>query len=912
MENPTINDSQINKLKLDPIQALPSLTSAELIKHPAELTPMMDQYIQVKKEYPDTLILYRMGDFYEVFFEDAILASKTLNITLTHRGKILDRPIPMAGIPHHAAANYIHRLTLEGIKLCICEQVEDPKLAKGLVKRKVTQIITPALPFDPEKTTNIENQFLASFFVEKNDKIFLILIDYTTGENKGFILNSLESLQIQLKKFSPKEVVSYLGQNTEHPEIFKQLELSKILVTYLSLDYFNIKNTKLYLNQIIPHFERDELLNKNKNLLKPLGALSYYLFCTRPHEDFIHIKNFQLNDEAIEVKISLKTLEGLEILRSAQNSHLRSKTLFDFMNATKGSMGTRLLRQFFLTPVHSLPILQERQKIIGDFISHPNILNEVRNILGETRDIERILQKAANKKITAQDLINLSRTIAAYFQCMNLMENKIDFSSWKTLAGEKKLLADWSHQITLSINDEIGASLDKGNLIKSGYCSNRDSLKILAHQSSVAIDELENRLKLESQISTLKIKSNNVAGYFIEISKSHKDKVPNDFTRKQTLVNGERYTHPKLKQLELDINKASLELRAREMEIFSDQVNILFNSHHVFKNLAKNLAHLDVFQSLAFTALEKNFTKPVFSDESQKIKITNGYHPLIESFNDKSIVSHSLSLNSEHYFALITGPNMAGKTTLMREVAIIIFLAQIGSYVPAKACELSLFDAIFSRLGASDDITLGQSTFMVEMTETAQILRHATKNSLIILDEIGRGTSTFDGMSIAWGLIEYLVNQLKACTFFSTHYHELTQLADTLPGAGNYSLKTIETKDKVHFLYELQEQGTKDSFGIHVAKLAGLPLSITRKAQSILKNLEKKNGQSENLNQLSFNFEKENQLNSKLDADQTEIKINKSSLALIQLLKTVDPNNLTPKAALDLVYQIKNLAEAEI
>jgi len=749
-------------------------TIEKLLESGIKLTPMMDQYYQIKKNYPDMLLLFRMGDFYELFFEDAKEAAQILNITLTHRGKLGETPIPMSGIPHHAAEAYIDRITALGIKVAICEQTENPKEAQGIVKRAVTQIVTPGLPYslDKEKGNNFEQRFIASAFFDSSKNSFVLTyLDFTTGNFAGYILKNRSDLLLKIELINPKEFISYFGQWETFPEVEKLLGNLKILHTYIGQEYFDIKYSGLYVERLIPSYKFDKTLQKYEASLASIAALSYYVCSTQNLSALVHIKPFRLISDDKNMGVTIHTLGGLEIVSNRSSEYKNS--ILGFCDRTKTAMGARYLKNIFLTPLKNLTEILNRQKMIKFFQADLDRLENIREKLKEVRDIERIMAKASTGKITPSDLLNLAATINIYEKIRQHIKEKIPEGVFSPLeATALSSLQSIADNILQLINDEIGASIEKGNLIRPGKNEARDRLALLCNGNTAELEKLEEKYKTESNISKLRIKSNNITGFFIEVTRSHSDKVPSYFRRTQTLVNAERYTTDELTSFEREITSARFNLEKLEREIFQKLSEDVKNNATAILNLASDLSTIDLFQSFAWLALQENFVCPTLIPTEKKIEIRGAWHPLIKSLLRDRFVTHDLSLNESKYFGLITGPNMAGKTTVMREVAIIQFLAQIGSFVPAKTATLGVCDYLFSRLGASDNIVNGQSTFMMEMTETSEILRHASKRSLIILDEVGRGTSTFDGLSIAWALVEHLIHNTKALTLFATHYHE--------------------------------------------------------------------------------------------------------------------------------------------
>jgi DNA mismatch repair protein MutS len=881
-------------------QTLPEfLTLQDLVNQGVKLTPMMEQYYQVKKQYPDILLMFRMGDFYEMFFEDAREAARILNISLTVRGKLGETPIPMAGIPHHAASVYVDRISQQGKKVVICEQMEDPKQAKGIVKRGVTQIVSPGMPYDLDKTSALENKFIASAFEIKN-LFILVLIDFTTGDFFGLCFNHIEELCERLLMLRPKEFISYLGQWEKFPIVDEYLSSMDCLKTHLSQEYFEEKHTSFYIQKLIPTYERDGIIAQNEGVLSPLGALSYYVSSTQTIEKISHLRPFRMINNEENMKVTFSTLSGLEIFPRSRENEMNS--ILGFMNKTKTSMGARYLRQYFQTPSSDLKVINKRLDLIESLISKTEFLIELRHKLNDVRDMDRIMAKVSTQKVTAGDLLNMAGALEIFLILEDEML-KEGFTFFQKLPKKDlDFLKKLSQEIRLTISDEMGAHPDKGNLIRPGASKERDRLASLSHSAADELLKLESKYRSNTGIGNLKIKHNNISGYFIEVSNSHLSKVPKSFQRRQTLVNNERYVTAELEAFEKDITSAMDKLIKLEKQIFSSLCLQLADNGPLILDVAKRFAQIDVFGALSWVSYQEGFTRPQFHEQQKIIDISGAWHPLIKSNIKDKFVTHNIKLNEKSFFGLITGPNMAGKTTVMRETAIIQFLGQLGCFVPAMKAELGLCDYLFSRLGASDDIIRGQSTFMVEMAETAEILRHASTRSLIILDEIGRGTSTYDGLSIAWALVEYFVKELKAITLFSTHYHELIELVDSLAEAKNFTVRTEQKNGKVQFLYELIEQGATQSFGIHVAELAGLPKNVLKRSREILKELEKTHHNSTValLDKVSFSHSQLNFLEAPI-----EMVVPEHLTFLEQDLKNLDILNITPLQALQKLHDLK-------
>lgn len=879
-------------------QILPeSQTLQDLVDKGAKLTPMMEQYYQVKKQYPGILLMFRMGDFYEMFFEDAREAARILNITLTVRGKLGDVPIPMAGIPHHAASVYVDRISQQGKKVVICEQLEDPKQAKGIVKRGVSQIVSPGMPYDLDKTSAMENKFIASGFYQ--DNIFtLVLLDFTTGDFFGLTFKHIEEFCERLMMIKPKEFISYLGQWDKFPVLEDYLNSIDVLKTHLSQEYFEEKHTGFYIQKLIPTYQRDGIIAQNQGVLSPLGAISYYVTSTQTLEKISHLRPFRIINNDENMKVTFSTLAGLEIFPRSRETENHS--ILGFMDKTKTSMGARNLRQYFQNPSSDLGVINKRLDLIEGLMKKNPFLKNLRTKLEDVRDMDRIMAKVSTQKVIAGDMINMAIALEIFFEIQGEME-KEQFNFFQKLPKKDiDFLVGLAKEIRNTISDEMGAHADKGNLIRPGASKERDRLAALSDSAADELLKLETKYRASTGIGNLKIKHNNISGYFIEISNSHLSKVPKTFQRRQTLVNNERYVTAELEAFEKDITSALDKLIKLEKEIFTRLTNQLADNGALILDVAKRFAQIDVFQALAWVCFQEKFVRPVLHADKKIIEIQGAWHPLIKANIRESFVTHNMSLNEKCFFGLITGPNMAGKTTVMREVAIIQYLAQLGCFVPAAKADLGICDYLFSRLGASDDIIRGQSTFMVEMAETAEILRHASDQSLIILDEIGRGTSTYDGLSIAWSLVEHFVKKLKALTLFATHYHELIELVESLPGGKNLTVRTEQKNGKVQFLYELIEQGATQSFGIHVAELAGLPKDVLKRSKEILKELEKGQNSSstELVDRISFG-------NDQLNMFQVTPSVPEYLTGLEQDLKALDILNLTPIQALQKLHDMK-------
>jgi len=812
----------------------------KLVQQGVKLTPMMEQFYEVKLNYPQALLFFRMGDFYELFFEDAEIVSRLINITLTTRGQIANVPIPMAGIPHHAAAQYVDKLTTLGLRVVICDQVEDPKMAKGIVKRAVVQICSPGLPFDIDRSANSEQHLVAAATKIDSNKFLLAMVDFVHGDFFSVLCEDENMLFDYLRLYQPKEFLTYLGQYNERQEWATLWEVINTTPTYLSEEYFHHKNSKIYMNKIAPYLAYDAFLRDTPAASNAIFILCYYLHVTQKLETLSNLKKFRWVNPSNYMRISFHTLAGLEIVPKHHDE--LSHTLLGWADQTITSMGYRLLKEWFMHPLKNSDVILQRQNHIKLWKDHWNDLNLCRNQLENVRDIHRILAKTSTGKIQPSDMLNLARSFTIASEILTAYPHLFVNNTVSEIA--RHTLGPLTQEILSALNDELGAHLEKGNLFKPGYNQERDKLSKAHLNTEKKILALEENYRKKYDLPNLRIRANNISGHYIEVSKTHGKRAPSSFKILQTLTNVERFQSEELIAIETEFLKAKEKLKNLESELFENLATQVLSTSQHWLELAQWIATTDVFQSMAYLAEKEKLSCPHITTQ-QCIDLDGLWHPLLKDRLRERFIEHKVRLDDSTFFALITGPNMAGKTTVMREVAIAQFLMQVGSFVPAKRAHISIADALFSRLGASDDILNGQSTFMVEMCETAEILRNSTSQSLILLDEIGRGTSTYDGLSLAWAIMEYLCREVKAFTLFSTHYHELVEAAEGLAGAKNFNVKTAIKNKNVTFLYELVEGGTTQSYGLYVAKIAGLPSPLLKQAEKILAELENPNGQGQ-------------------------------------------------------------------
>ena len=793
------------------------------------ITPMMSQYLQIKDKYKDCIVFFRLGDFYEMFFEDAKIASKELELVLTGRECGLDEKAPMCGIPYIASSNYITKLVNKGFKVAICEQIEDASLSKGIVKRDVVKIITPGTYFDETSGEFESNVFLASIFYDLSTEIFGITFgDITTGEVYSTTLDNTSLLLDELMKFSPKEII--VNEDFNFEEIITPIQ-NDFLVTTKKLDFFT--------NSKIPK-SIDKIKNLKDYQINSIAGFYNYIFETQ-NINLSNIKQIEFYNVYDYLLIDKNSKKNLELINNTYDNTKKS-TLYWVLNKTNTSMGARLLRQWIEKPLLKSGKIVKRQNCIEELINNFDLHSKLKEMLSDITDIDRIIAKVSNFSINPKEMLTLKKCIKLLPDIKKVL---IQFNSslFKDIYDNFDVLDDIYDLIENSISDEAGITLKDGSIIKEGYNKEVDDLKYLKNNAKECLLDIEKNEKDLTNIKSLKIGYNKIFGYYIEVSKSNYDLVPKDrYIRKQTLANSERYITEELKNLEEKILNAEDKLYDLEYQIYINVREQIEKNVSRIKNVSKNIAIIDSLFSLALVAIENKYVKPIISDDGI-IEIEKARHPVVEKLINKlNYVPNDVYLNNfEEQLHIITGPNMAGKSTFMRQVALIVIMAQMGSFVPADYAKISICDKIFTRIGASDDLSSGRSTFMVEMKEVAYIIDNFTQNSLIILDEVGRGTSTYDGLSIAYAIIEYLtsISKIRPKTLFATHYHELTQIEEVISNVKNYSVSAKKIGDNLIFSRKVSRGAVDDSYGIEVAKLAGINQNIIDIAKNVLKKLEK-------------------------------------------------------------------------
>lgn len=866
-----------------------------------QLTPMMQQYVETKNQYKDCILFYRLGDFYEMFFEDALCASKELEITLTGKSCGLKERAPMCGVPFHSAEGYINRLVEKGYKVAICEQVEDPKEAKGLVKREVTRIVTPGTNCFTGSLDETKNNYLMGIvFIEGSFGISVV--DVTTGEYLLTEVDELSKLLDEINKFMPAEIICNDAFYISGADMADLSDRLNIAISALDPRYFEKDICKKCLCQ---HFEVNSLdalgLSDYTIGMVAAGCVMQYLEetqkCSLAH--ISQLKPYHVGKYMLLDRNTRRNLELVETLREKQ----KKGSLLWVLDKTKTAMGARKLRSSIEQPIVEEKSILQRYDAIEELNDNIITREEIREYLNPVYDLERLLSKISYRTVNPRDMIALESSLSMLPHIRLLCESfhsplfREYFSQFDPLED----IYEWIH---CAIQEEPPISLREGGIIKNGYNEEIDRLRKAKTEGKDWLANLEEKEREQTGIKNLRIKYNKVFGYYLEVTKSYIDLVPDTWTRKQTLTNAERYTTPELKEMEDVILGAEDRLFNLEYVVFCELRDKIFGQIERVQNTASIIASIDMICSLAYVAEHNHYVRPRINHKGE-IHIKEGRHPVIENIieNQMFIANDTYLDEDSHRLVIITGPNMAGKSTYMRQTALIVLMAQIGSFVPATEADISIVDRIFTRVGASDDLASGQSTFMVEMNEVANILHNATKNSLIILDEIGRGTSTFDGLSIAWSVVEHIVDKKKigAKTLFATHYHELTELEGKLEGVQNYCIAVKEDGDDIVFLRKIVKGGADRSYGIQVAKLAGVPGEVLERAKEIAAYLEKNSETPSGLTDVKSEGNKEMTQLSIFDTmgePQTD--------NILFELRDINLSNVTPMDAMNLVYKWQN------
>ena len=865
-------------------------------------TPLMEQYLKIKKDYQETILLYRMGDFYETFFEDAKTISKILGIALTKRAHGKSADVPLAGFPYHALDNYLFKLVQAGHRVAICEQIEDPKLAKGVVKRKVIEVVTPGATLSEKLLDHKRNNFLGALaFSEKN--IGLALCDISTGE---FYATEIKTDQLieQIYAFQPKEILVSATQ-------------SDVLSTYLTNNFqviitkrdnwiFNYDYAQeLLLNQFHVHSLKGFGLEVLPSAISAAGAIINYLQ-ENYKSNLAHINKIQvinLSEFMILDEATRRNLEIIEPLRENMNG----RTLMEVIDKTQTAMGGRLLRKWINQPLRVAEDINRRLDLVEELYVNKEARTGIHKILKNCPDMERLIGKIATGRANGRDLIHLKSSLAIIPQLQNQISGS-QLNGLINITSQFNGMEDVVMLIEKAIVDDPPIALSEGGIIKRGFSEELDKIYDIAHHGKEWLISEQAKERQRTGISTLRINYNKVFGYYIEVTKSNLDKIPANYIRKQTLVNAERFITPDLKEMEEKILTAEERMNSLEYDLFQDIRKQVSADTEKIQTNSNIIALLDCITAFSQTAVENDYIRPAISTD-KNILLKKSRHPVVEKYMKpgEEFVPNDVSLNpDDEQIWIITGPNMAGKSTFLRQVGLIVFMAQIGSFVPAEKSEIGLVDRIFTRVGASDNLARGESTFLIEMNETANILNNATDRSLVLLDEVGRGTSTFDGLSIAWAVSEYLHNEksIQAKTLFATHYHELTELAILYPKIKNYNISVEEWDNKIIFLRKIIPGGTDNSYGIHVAQMAGLPRAVIERAREILTNLE--------ANELTPNrMPKLAKRHSGRGVDQNQVSLFSApeTSILEKELKSINLNEMTPLDALMKLNELKKMIQ---
>ncbi len=859
-------------------------------KTPKE-TPLMKQYNEIKSKYPDACLLFRVGDFYETFGEDAIRASKILGIVLTKRGAGSETETALAGFPHHSLNTYLPKLVKAGLRVAICDQLEDPKMTKTIVKRGVTELVTPGVAMNDEVLHSKSNNFLASVYFSKK-QLGVAFLDVSTGE---FLTSqgNQEYIDKLLQNFQPSEILIQKNNKSDFKSAFGE----DFNVFYLE-DW--VYKEDYAVETLTNHFKTNSLkgfgIEELPDGIIASGAILYYLSETQ-HNKVQHITNIHRIAEDAYVWMDRFTIRNLELYHSTSQNAV---TLLDVIDKTISPMGSRLLKRWLALPLKDINKIRSRHEVVSYLKENTETLQKIQYQIKQISDLERLISKVATGKISPREVIYLKESLDAIIPIKNIaLESKQEAVR---VIGDSLHACDLLREkIKTTLNQDAPVAIAKGNAIITGVHPELDELRSIAFSGKEYLEGIEQRESERTGISSLKISFNNVFGYYIEVRNTHKDKVPIEWIRKQTLVNAERYITEELKEYETKILGAEEKIHQIESQLF-EQLVIWIGTYIKQVQLNANLiAQLDCLTSFTQLAIENNYVCPIL-DDTFELDITNGRHPVIEKQLPVGVpyVANDVLLDREsQQIIMITGPNMSGKSAILRQTALIVLLAQMGSFVPAEKVRMGIVDKIFTRVGASDNISMGESTFMVEMNETASILNNISERSLVLLDEIGRGTSTYDGISIAWAIAEFLhENPARPKTLFATHYHELNEMTELLPRIQNYNVSVKELKDTVLFIRKLVKGGSAHSFGIHVAKMAGMPQTVIQKAQKLLKKLEK-NHSSDALNTI------------KSSKDEMQLNIFSMDDPLLEEIRedilNLDINTLTPVEALMKLNELKRM-----
>lgn len=896
----------------------------------AELTPMMQQYMEIKNQYKDCILFYRLGDFYEMFFEDALTCTKELEITLTGKNYGQEERAPMCGVPYHAVEGYLSKLISKGYRVAICEQVEDPKAVKGIVRREVIRIVTPGTNLNPQALDESKNNYLMGI-VHTTNAYGIATVDVTTGDFYVTEVDTDRKLLDEVNKFNPSEIIcnsTFMVSGVDIEDLRNRMQIS---VSDLEPWYFD---DDLCTEALKKHFGVSSLAGlglKDYTIgVIAAGAIMQYLIETQKNA-LTHLTRLTPYITSKYMILDSSTRRNLELVETLREKQKRGSLLW-VLDKTKTAMGARLLRSYVEQPLIDKDEINDRLDAITELNNSVITREEIREYLNPIYDLERLISRISYKSAGPRDLIAFKSSLSMLPHIKGLLEGSSS-NLLNKIHNELDPLSDIHFLIEQAIEEEPPLAVKEGGIIKDGYHAEVDKLRKAKTEGKTWLAELETKEKDRTGIKNLKVKFNRVFGYYLEVTNSYQNLVPENWIRKQTLANAERYTTSELKELEDVILGAEDKLFSLEYDLFCDIRDRIGKEVNRIQLTAKAVARIDVFTSLALVAERNNFARPSINEDGI-IDIKDGRHPVVEQMlsNDMFVTNDTYLNNKENRISIITGPNMAGKSTYMRQTALVVLMAQIGSFVPASHAQIGIVDRIFTRVGASDDLASGQSTFMVEMTEVANILRNATKNSLLILDEIGRGTSTFDGLSIAWAVVEHISNPklLGAKTLFATHYHELTELEGKLDSVNNYCIAVKENGEDIIFLRKIIKGGADKSYGIQVAKLAGVPDSVLKRAHEIVDELSKNDiaekaraihtekGLSVNEDSLVYEtaatiepVSKPKKRSADIPDQMSFFDFN-SNDEILSELRELDMNSITPMDALNKLYQLQQKLKARL
>lgn len=866
------------------------------------LTPMMKQYFEVKNRYPDSILFFRLGDFYEMFFDDALIAARILDITITGKSCGLEERAPMCGVPFHSAEGYIQKLILAGKKVAICEQIEDPKATKGLVKRDVIRVVTPGTNYEDNQVQDYKNSYLLGIEIQNFPETSISFTDISTGEFNTLNLYISEILEF-IKGIGPKEVIigpgfkEYLLEESNFAKEFNNYIQSNNLIITESV--FEDESYKSF-------FEQD-YISKYINNLPSINLVLGYILSTQKTASN-NISQITAFDREGYMRLSPITIKNLELIENSNTGNKRN-TLFDILDNTATSIGKRTLRKWIERPLNSIDRIEKRLNIVEEITKDFSSREELRELLGSIYDIERITSKISYGSINPKDIVALKNSLSLLPGIKQVIAHS-SFEALKTTYGEFDELNDIYDYMDKVILEEPSISIKDGEVIRSEFNPKLEEFRYIEKNASKILQELEATERERTGIKTLKVGYNRVFGYYIEITKSNlKDFViPKDYIRKQTISNSERFISESLKEIEEKILNARQKIYEIQSEIFNEFKDYLKTMVVRLLSTAKIIGLIDAHMSLGISGIKHKLVRPQLNTKG-KFLIVDGRHPVIENIiGYENYVPNDCNLNSKSNIQIITGPNMGGKSTYMRQSALIAIMAHVGSFIPASSADISIIDAVYTRVGAADDLSQGQSTFMMEMTEVSDILKSATSNSLIILDEVGRGTSTFDGLSIAWAIVKYISENTKALTLFSTHYHEITELENSIPNVKNFYVAVDEKQGKITFLRKVLPGKIDKSYGIHVAEIAGLPQDIIDGANLKLKELETKSINLGTKDIDTKDTDTKNTANNKNKKTEIVAQISFEDIVqkdVLEKIKTLDLNTMTPLQALNYLDELK-------